>query len=243
LINNKKIENKQPSKTKKTINTIVTVIIICVFIVALTTMGYLFIQLLRGETPSLFGYRFYYVLTDSMSPTIEPKDVILSKIIEDNTDIDFIKENIHEGDIVTYVGIVNGTESLITHRVIKSSEYDDVIYYDEETSDWMLITKGDNNIAADIPISITKLNAIMVCKINFVGFIYNVATSTWGGIFLIGIPIVVLVISIIYRIAKAYADADNEEKAKEIANNNVELNKKKEEIARKAIEEFKSKQK
>lgn len=234
---NYKGENhKKPvSKAKKAINTIFTTVTVTIFAIVFCALLYILIQVIGGSTPSLFGYRFYFVLTESMSPTLEPKDIILSKIIEDNTDIDYVKNLVHEGDVVTYLGKIGTQDAYITHRVVKSEDQEDIIYFDDTTQQWMLTTKGDNNTGADSPIAISKLSAVMVTKVDIVGAVYNFVTTPFGSILLIGLPILFILCSLILRIVVIIKTP--QEKSNK---STIFTEEEKDEIARKAIEEYKA---
>lgn len=78
----------------------------------------------------LFGYKFYDVLTGSMSPTIKPGSLIVVKEIDDT--------EIKEGDIITFKG--NSTSNITTHRVVEVIEKDKNIKFQ---------TKGDANDVLD----------------------------------------------------------------------------------------------
>ncbi|MBM7833049.1 signal peptidase I [Clostridium sardiniense] len=78
----------------------------------------------------LFGYKFYDVLTGSMSPTINPGNLIVVKEIDDS--------EVKEGDIITFKG--NSTSNLTTHRVVEVIEKDKNIKFQ---------TKGDANDVLD----------------------------------------------------------------------------------------------
>ncbi|GAA0070295.1 signal peptidase I [Clostridium sardiniense] len=78
----------------------------------------------------LFGYKFYDVLTGSMSPTINPGSLIVVKKIDDN--------EVKEGDIITFKG--SSTSNLTTHRVVEVIEKDKNIKFQ---------TKGDANDVLD----------------------------------------------------------------------------------------------
>lgn len=234
---------KQVSKARKVINAVITSIIVVFFVFALSIMIYLIFQLVSGNSPSIFGYRFYFVLTDSMEPTLKPKDMILSKVIKDSSDIEYVKEMIHEGDVVTYIGKVGPMDAFITHRVIKGEDKDDVIYFDEDSNSWMIITKGDHNSRADDPIPITKLKAVMVRKVNIVSAIFNFASNPAGGFVLIFIPILFILIPFVFRLILAIKAPSEEEKKKELSEEEKkhledERKRLEEEIARKAVEEY-----
>lgn len=78
----------------------------------------------------LFGYKFYNVLTGSMSPTINPGSLIIVKKMDSN--------EINEGDIITFKG--SSTSNLTTHRVVEVIEKNNNIKFQ---------TKGDANDVLD----------------------------------------------------------------------------------------------
>jgi signal peptidase len=236
MVLSKDEKKKHLSKASKVINGIFSTIILAVFILALAAMIYLLVQFVGGKSPSLFGYRFYFVLTDSMDPTLKPTDMILSKVVKDNTDIDYVKEIISEGDIVTYQGKVNQNDAPITHRVILQDGKDDIFFYDENKESWMLITKGDNNIVADQPIPITSLNAVMVSKAGFVSAIYNFISNKSGGFLLLLIPIILVLIPFIIRLVVIIKSPPDEEEKDKITDDEKKLIE--EEIARKAVQDY-----
>jgi len=60
-----------------------------------------------GKQPEIFGYKFYVILTGSMSPNIEVGDLIITK----ETPIEEIKVN----DVITFGN--EGNSEVVTHRV------------------------------------------------------------------------------------------------------------------------------
>lgn len=78
----------------------------------------------------LFGYKFYDVLTGSMSPTINPGSLIIVKEIDDS--------EVKEGDVITFKG--SSTSNLTTHRVVEVIDKDNNIKFQ---------TKGDANDVLD----------------------------------------------------------------------------------------------
>lgn len=243
---------KQASKIKKILNIAITVILLIAFALAVSAMLYLFAQVIAGNSPSLFGYRFYFVITDSMSPVLEPNDIILSKVIKDTSDIEKLREIIKEDDIITYKGMIQGRKANITHRVIKDKDYDDIFFYDNTNGEWMLQTKGDRNIASDAPIYVSQINGIMIKKVKIISAIYNFITKPLGKILLIGIPVLFIICVMILRVViaastpvssyKKITKAERAQMEKDIARKAVEEYQKLErEIARKAVEEYKRK--
>ncbi|OPF50646.1 signal peptidase I [Clostridium baratii] len=109
------------SKSKLIKNIISYIVIAVVFI-------FMVISILSNF--GLFGYKFYDVLTGSMSPTINPGSLIIVKEIDDN--------EIKKGDVITFKG--SSTSNLTTHRVVEVIEKNNNIKFQ---------TKGDGNDVLD----------------------------------------------------------------------------------------------
>ena len=158
-------------------------LIIClsVFVLALRFLG---------ESPSVFGYSFYYVLTESMEPEIHSGEMILSRVVP--------TEELQVGDIVTYMGDTgefNG--KIITHEII-------------EIDGDILTTKGIANEDPDPAIRSSQVLSKYVFTIPFAGKIFSTINSKLGFIFLIVTPLGLLIVNEISIIAKAFKE-DKEE--------------------------------
>lgn len=88
----------------------------------------------RSPNKSLFGFRYYTVLTDSMVPEFESGDMVFVKM----TDAD----KIEKGDIITF-NPSSDSEAYLTHRVT-----DKITNY-EGTGVTCFRTKGDANNTED----------------------------------------------------------------------------------------------
>ena len=159
---------------------------------------FLVVSKVQGTPPTLFGYQMYFIRTGSMSPYLEPGDIIISKKYDGG---ELIAGK--DGDVVTYYGDVNGTTQFITHRVIKVNG-DNVI------------TQGDDNNVADSPITKNEIEAVMVYKTVVIDKIYKVISTTWGLWLLIFTPIALLIVAEIVSLVKEL------KKEKEVADGNEE---------------------
>lgn len=83
----------------------------------------------QGVQPSFLGYKFFVVLTGSMSPTIEVGDLVIVKETE--------PEAISVGDVITYSV---GNDNVVTHRV------KDIV----EEERLQFVTQGDANNVEDM---------------------------------------------------------------------------------------------
>lgn len=103
-------------------------IAIVVIIVIILLYGKFQTSILKKEYASLFGYTMFQVATGSMSGTIEIDDIVITKILSK-------EEELQKNDIIVF----NQNDNIITHRLIEIGEN-------------FLVTKGDANNAKDEPI-------------------------------------------------------------------------------------------
>ena len=123
------MNNKVFSVVKKVICAILLLIIvpIIVFNLIIITKRVVF----KDNSPSIFGYSYFSVLTGSMEPAINVGDIIIVKNGE-----------YHINDIISY----KDGDSVVTHRIVD-------IFTNEEGKE-LYTTKGDNNNTEDrVPIS------------------------------------------------------------------------------------------
>lgn len=106
---------------------LVETVLMVIIMITIFVIGFNFYQLkvLKKEYVNFFGYSVFEVVSNSMAPTIEKKDIILVKV----------GEKLEKNDIITY----KVEDSFVTHRImdIKDSYY---------------ITRGDANNSQDTPV-------------------------------------------------------------------------------------------
>ncbi|MBR6034196.1 MAG: signal peptidase I [Clostridia bacterium] len=101
------------------------IVLLCIGFILIVLYNFYQISILDKKYSEFFGYTFFEVTTGSMKDTININDVIIVKITQD----------VHKNDIVSYMK----NEEIITHRII-------------EENGTILVTKGDSNNSADMPI-------------------------------------------------------------------------------------------
>ena len=151
-----------------------------------------------GGTPSLFGYTLQRVSSGSMVPELEVGDVILSRNLREG-------DALNEGDIITFDGSDQFGEKNVTHRIIVAPyEANGVV---------MLQTKGDANYIADNPIAFSRVQSLMLKKLDFLRTIYDLFLSPWGLIIFIALLLLVFfdeLMNIIKIATGNYRDEDEE---------------------------------
>lgn len=155
---------------------------------------------INGDIPSFFGYTIYRVSTGSMEPELSVGDVILSKSVEDPSELKI-------GDVITFDGTGDLQGMMITHKVIKEP-------YINDDGVEMLQTQGVANEVPDDEIRSDSVVSIMVCEISFLQYIYSFFLSPWGLLIFIGLLILIFmkeIINIVKILTGTYKDPDEEE--------------------------------
>ena len=214
---------------KKIIGAITTTLLVVAFIFALVSLASVMFQTLRGGEATLFGYKMYHVESDSMYPTLEKGDMIISKGIKNTSDHDKVDKQVNVGDVVTFTQQVKGVVINNTHRVIKD------VYFDEEVGEYCIVTKGDNPSApTDAPLPITSLKAKMVKKTTALADIYEFLGSVSGIAIVIILPMGLLLVSTIFQLVQKIRKPAEEPKQEQKS----PILSREEEIKRKAVEDF-----
>jgi signal peptidase I len=151
-------EGRTKSRTGSVLGTIV-VAVLCVLMVS----GSALFAFSHDPQKSLFGYRFYSVLTGSMTPGpnsppggFSAGDMIFVKLKDPAT--------IGVGDIITYA-TDQGGEACLTHRVV-----DIKTEMDGQSGLWF-ITRGDTNNMDDPPVPANRVIGTKVLTIPMLGAI------------------------------------------------------------------------
>lgn len=154
---------------RKIIHAISVVFFVVLFLVVLYSLT----SRIMGETPSVFGYYFFRVSSDSMEPTLMVGDVILVHSAN--------AEDIHKDDIITFKskeGSMYGRE--VTHRVV----LDPVVKKDK----YYYQTQGDAPGAPlDKVITYDQIEGKFIRKLAIVGKLFNFFYTPTGIIVLIGV--------------------------------------------------------
>ena len=120
-------------------------------------------------------FNAYVVLSGSMLPTIQIKDIVVTKKIAES--------RLEVGDIITFISPDPRWGGIsVTHRIID-------IYYDEAKGIHTYKTKGDyNNIADAVPVSNDNILGKVILKIPKLGYIQDLLASKGGLIICVLIP-------------------------------------------------------
>lgn len=201
-------EDKKPiSKAKKIYSIVSTAVVALLFVFLVVVVAVMLIQRSSGGETSIFGYRLYDVLTDSMSGTIEPGEVIVCKEVDDVNALEV-------GDVIIFLA-PNGNYNE-THRIIE------IVRNDDGTIDYIR-TQGDNSPSADNwQLKPENVKAIYVRKSAFIGGLRGFLSNWYGYVVLIVIPMCLVIALVIGSFVKDKIALEKEElKAKGVSLENI----------------------
>ena len=181
------MKNTEISKAKKIYNAVSTAIVAFIFVFMVVVVAVILVQKSSGGESKIFGYYMYDVLTDSMSGTIEPGDVIMCKAVDD-------VNSLQVGDIITFKA-PNGNYNE-THRIVEIARNDDgtVNYFK---------TKGDNAKAVDNwQLNPQNVKAKYVKKSVFVGGLRKFMSNWYGYVVVVVIPLCIVFALIISSVVR-----------------------------------------
>lgn len=215
---------------KKIFNVLIDVVIIAVLLVSIVVV----VMSVTSEStgvPNVFGFIPLSVQSNSMSPTFEEGDLIISKAPKDE------HAEIKVDDIVTFPIEINGVSTLNTHRVIEVVKDSGVTYYK---------TQGDNKNTNPEPDGELQTDATVRAvwtgnKIPFLGGVLSFLRTQLGFFLCVLLP---MIIFFVYETIRVILNvlAYNKEKAKLAAEEAVANSELTEEQKQRAIEEYLSKQ-
>lgn len=198
---------------KKVVGIIVDVLIVLIFAVSLLVI-IANAGRKEGEQPSIFGYTFSAVQSDSMKPTFDKGDMVIGKKVNENTEIKV-------GDIISFyeIEIKSNTKIINTHRVIAIEMVGDVAFYYTMGDKVRLETHGsvdaevnkDSYGTDELPKTIDQVVAVYQTHLGGIGGFMDFLKKPVGFIFVIVLPIVLVILWQIYRLIVIYMESKKAE--------------------------------
>lgn len=179
------------SSVKKIISAMVTLLLIVCTVLCIAAVA----RGISGGDLTLFGCRYFYVVSGSMEPELPAGCLVIAKHVDSGYEI---------GDVITFIssdpGIAGSTN---THRIIDKE-------VGEDGSVWYM-TKGDANSVPD-PVGVRE-DAVIgkvifhTGKLTFIGDLLGFIWTPMGFVILILIPVLLIVTSSIKDYVKTYKKA------------------------------------
>ncbi len=177
---------------KKILKICSTALFVLLMFITLT----LVVMKFMGENISVFGYNAHYVLTGSMEPEIKAGDVIISKKVEDASELNV-------GDVVTYTGRTGDLkDKLITHKIVEKKE---------ENGKLEFVTQGVANPIADPAITAEMIESKMLFRSVFFGKVISVVNNKYGFFIIILLPLAVFLTSETISLVKICKECKEEQ--------------------------------
>lgn len=169
---------KGKKKVSKVLNIIVNVILIVAIIFAVICTYISFVTTSGSGVPSILGLRLLSIQTNSMSPTFDEGDLIISTKVK--------PEELRPDDIITYWTVIDGQRVLNTHRI--ETIYDGGGYLIFET-------KGDANTSVD-PLTVHERELVGQYKVRIpgVGKVFDYLQTGTGFLIVVVIPVFIFFI-------------------------------------------------
>ena len=172
------------------------------YVLTLFLLAYVFVNLFIPEKViDVFGFQVTTIsrLTKSMTPTIEPGDLIVLKKIDE--------EDIDEDDVISFYNYAKGTNEDNEEVWVKIRVVHRVIEIDEQTNTY--VTQGDNNPFKDViydqngevtTLSYDQVIGAYVFRLPIVGTIASgLRNPIIIGLLAVNIGIVVLIIKLVKK--------------------------------------------
>lgn len=181
------MENQNKSAVKSILNVIRTVLVY-LFAIAIVVSAILF-AMDKSPQKSVFGFRYYTVLTPSMEPAYSVGDVVIVKLAN--------ADEINTGDVITF-NPSSDNNAYLTHRVTEK------IQNYEGTGVTCFRTKGDSNNTDD---SFLIDSSRVIGKVSFsvpkIGYIIRFVQLRWYFV----LPLAVMLI-VLLKLMKVYFSYD-----------------------------------
>ena len=164
---------------------LVSVMSYAIFIFLLLVGGTLLLYIADIKIRAMKGdysaptFNAYVVLSGSMLPEIQIKDIVVTKKVAE--------EELEIGDIITFISPDTRFGGIsITHRIVDK-------FYDESLGSYSYRTRGDNNNVADSAL-VPNDNILgkVILKIPKLGYLQDILSSKGGLIIVVLIPCLII---------------------------------------------------
>lgn len=182
---------------KKVINTILRILnifFLIIFVILFAIAAFLAFYIITNKISESANYkapiRFYTIVSPSMEPEIKVYDIIISKKVKNEDDLDI-------GDVITfYSKAINTGRYTVTHRIHNIEIENGKKYY---------ITKGDNNHNEDDGrITFENIQGKVIYVIPSMGKIQKFISSKIGWILIVLLPAVLIILFDLIKLTKVF---------------------------------------
>lgn len=176
------------------------------FIAVIVFLCMLLYSVKVNKVVSIFDYRFYRIVSNSMEPVLTPNTCIISVKVSSD-------DELKEGDIITFISHddrIYGEYN--THRIYKK-------VVNDKTGEVRYITKGDFfDVPDDSYVELKDIKGKYVRKLPFskvISFLVIRLSNSWVYFIVIMIPLIYCLLSYIYKLAYLLMIGDEEDEENE----------------------------
>lgn len=175
-------------------NTIVTVLLIIVLVAVAAVALLLIVSSSNDGVASVLGYSPIVLAdTKSMEPTLTANDLVIVQK-RDATEL-------KEGEIISFWGFVNGSKSIITHRIHEVKILDDgTRCYQTKGDNNELVDQAENNLYRQPDIYPEDVIGVYVTHIAGLGAVLGFLKTPTGILVCMVIPIALVFLWQLYRV-------------------------------------------
>ena len=211
-------ELKKKLENNSMINLMFTFIYKVFYIIVVILLIIVILQKVSNNKLSLFGYRIFAVVTESMAPKYEVGDVLFVKEVDLAT--------IHEGDDVAYIGMEDELkDKVITHQVVN-------IEVDED-GEYKFTTRGNLNSDVDPEVKGDQIYGRIIHKFGLLSILCKAIRNIYAFYVIVFIPIGVIIYTqlkdLFQKEPKSIEEKDNKQKENSEKKEESEKNGEKEE--------------
>lgn len=177
-------------------------ILLTIIIIVAALMTFASLNTNDKGLPEVFGYIMLNTQTGSMEPTIKTGDMIVTKTVENTSDL-------KKGDIVAFVSKEGDNVIIKTHRITIVNNDNGMVSY---------VTKGDANKTVDteelLPQSVVSVYANI--RIPLLGTIFSFLSGRLGFFLFIVLPLFVLFVYQLYKFVATIVEDKKQDLIKKI---------------------------
>lgn len=166
---------------KKVLNILLKIVKVIVWTLVILLVAITLVQRLSNNKITLANYSIYTIVTESMVPKYNVKDIILAKKVDTNS--------LQVGDDIVYIG-KEGTfnNKIVTHQIVNIENDNNIKIYH---------TKGIANFIEDPTITSEQIYGKVITKLSILSFLSRIVNNQYGLYFVIIIPTVVLIFQVV----------------------------------------------
>lgn len=178
-------------RKRKSLDITVNVILVLVVLFGILCSYTAFVAKRGDGVPSVLGYRFFAIQSQSMEPTFHKGDLIVDVGVKEYSELAV-------GDVITFWTVIDGERVLNTHRITSITDNQTYLYF---------TTRGDNNSVEDsMGVHQSEIVGVYQFAIPKLGGVIDFLQTGTGFLLVIVLPVLLFFIYNLVQFLKALFD-------------------------------------